>query len=65
MENEEIVSLLKEIRDLQKVQIANTQEALGKQALRSKKAMKSLIIFLGLFFIANWAVAYIPEILHH
>jgi hypothetical protein len=65
MENEEIVSLLKEIRDLQKVQIENSREAIAKQALRTKKATKSLIIVLGLFFIANWAMAYVPEFFHH
>jgi hypothetical protein len=60
MDNEEVVSLLREIRDLQKVQIANNLEAVKNHALRSKKSVKLLVLFLAIFLALNWGMAYLP-----
>jgi hypothetical protein len=65
MDNEEIITLLKEIRDLQKVQIANNLEAVKNQGLRSKKSLKLLFLFLVVFLAVNWGLAYLPALFKH
>ena len=65
MDNEEIVALLKEIRDLQKLQIANNLEAVNNQVLRSKRSMKALFVFLVIFLAVNWGIAYLPALFNH
>jgi type III secretory pathway component EscS len=61
MDNEEVASLLREIRDLQKVQIANNLEAVKNQTLRAKKSIKVLMVFLVIFLAVNWGLAYLPS----
>ncbi len=65
MDNEEIITLLKEIRDLQKVQIANNLEAVKNQGLRSKKSLRLLFLFLVVFLAVNWGLAYLPALFKH
>ena len=65
MANDEIVALLKEIRDLQKVQIANNQEAVKTSVLRMQSGQKRIAIFLVLFLFAICAIAYLPAVFSH
>jgi hypothetical protein len=62
MENEEIVTLLKEIRDLQKVQIANNLEAVENQRLRTKRSLRVLFLVLAAFMAVNWGLVYVPAL---
>jgi cell division protein FtsX len=65
MENEEIVGLLREIRDLQKVQIANNQEAVKSQIERMRIGQKRIVIFFALFLIAIGLLTYLPALFGH
>jgi hypothetical protein len=65
MDNEEIIAILKEIRDLQKVQIANNLEAVNNQTRRAKKSLKLLFLFLVVFLAVNWGLAYLPALFNH
>jgi cell division protein FtsX len=65
MADEELVTLLKEIRDLQKVQIANNQEAVKAQVERLKNGQKRVAIMLAIFLLVLALIVYLPSILGH
>ena len=71
MENEEIVSLLREIRDLQKLHVENYKEALknqqesiAMQANTSRLYKRSLLILLVVVLLGV-GIAVLPSLIHH
>ncbi|HLI76179.1 MAG TPA: hypothetical protein VKV02_04470 [Acidobacteriaceae bacterium] len=71
MENEEVITLLREIRDLQKLHVENYRDALQNQkvgiemqAKATRLQRRSLLILL-LLVVAAVVILVVPSLMHH